>query len=326
MKKIVFALVVLLFAAPTWATVVVDITAAQVGDTNEVIISWATSGIDPNLVRAFGLNIQLDNDANILEVTGLSADYNIYPGTIQIDAQGEVTDQGTIAAEYADLPSDTLAGPPDGTGVTLECASLYAPVGPGSPNAPPLSGDLASIKVSKDCCLTITANVSRAGTTGVVMENPDDVATVNYPAELCIVIESGECYAGQVDYDQWDAVGKPDCWCDVRQCYGNATGEPPEGGAKAGYWYVGLGDLNVMISGWKILEPAVAPTPSGPGITSVPGAACADFSRTAEGGAKAGYWRVGLGDLNILIASWKILEPAVAPTPSGPGIPTDCLP
>jgi hypothetical protein len=127
------------------------------------------------------------------------------------------------------------------------------------------------------------------------------------------------------DYFEWLAVGKPDCWCYPRQCHGDATGEPPEGGAKAGYWYVGLGDLNVLISAWKILEPAVFPTPSGPGIATIPGGICADFSHSAEGGAKAGYWRVGLGDLNILITNWKILEPAVIPTPSGPGVPPDCL-
>jgi len=45
----------------------VYITAAQVGDTNEVIISFdATS--ETNLVRAFALDIKLDNDANIVSV------------------------------------------------------------------------------------------------------------------------------------------------------------------------------------------------------------------------------------------------------------------
>jgi hypothetical protein len=192
MKKIVFALVVLLFAAPAWADEVISITAAQVGDTNEVIISWDASGVEPALVRAFGLNIQLDNDANIPEVTGLSEDYYIYPGTIQINAAGEVTSYGSIAAEYDDLPSDTLEGPPDGNGVTLEAASLYAPVGPGSPNAPPTSGDLASIIVSKSCRLCISANVSRAGATGVVMEDPEQVVTVNY-ACIDVVIPPPGC-------------------------------------------------------------------------------------------------------------------------------------
>lgn len=325
MKKIVLTLIVLLFATPAWA--VVNITATQVGESNEVIISWETVN-EPNLVRAFGLDIRLDNDANILSVTGLSPDYKIYPGTIQIDVDGQITYDGTIAAEYSDLPSDTLEGPPDGNGVTLEAASLYAPVGPGSPNAPPASGDLASLIISKSCTLCITANVSRAGTDGVVMEDPDQPVTVNYPA-VCLDVNIPEipidCYIGQVDYDQFEVVGKPTCWCYARQCRGDADGLT-EGNLKAGFWYVGLNDLNIMVSGWKVLEPAVAPTPSGPGITSVEGAACADFDHLEEGNLKAGFWRVGLNDLNIMVAHWKILEPAVAPTPSGPGIPGDCAP
>ena len=182
MKKIVLTLIVLLFATPAWA--VVDITAVQVGDTNEVIISFVNDDLGSN-VRAFGLNIQLDNDANILEATGLSADYWVYPGSILIDAEGLVTDEGTIAADYFDLESDTLPGPPDGNGVTLEAASLYAPPGLGSPNEPFRSGDLASIIVSKSCTLCITANVSRAGADGVVMEDPDEAVTVYYPS-VCL--------------------------------------------------------------------------------------------------------------------------------------------
>ncbi|MDH4239213.1 MAG: hypothetical protein OEW48_06595 [Phycisphaerae bacterium] len=129
------------------------------------------------------------------------------------------------------------------------------------------------------------------------------------------------------DYSEWLSVGKPDCWCCPRQCHGNATPtcEPPEGSAKAGYWYVGLNDLNILVSAWKILEPAVAPTPSGPGVGSVPNGICADFDHAKEGSVKAGFWRVGLNDLNILVANWKILEPAVLPTPGGPGVPPDCL-
>ncbi|MDH4240320.1 MAG: hypothetical protein OEW48_12225, partial [Phycisphaerae bacterium] len=283
---------------------------------------------ETNLVRAFGLNITLDNDANIVSATGLSADYWVYPGTIQIAADGTISFMGSIAAEYGDLPSDTLPGPPDGNGVTLEAASLYAPVGPGSPNAPAKSGDLAEIIVDANSTLCITANVSRAGATGVVMENPDEVVTVNV-ACLFVNVPKPElptdCYQNEADYDQFLEVGSPTCWCYLRQCHGDADGLK-EGSAKAGYWFVGLNDLNILVSAWKVLEPAVAPTPSGPGITSVTDGACADFDHLKEGSAKAGYWRVGLGDLNLLVANWKILEPAVAPTPSGPGVPGNCTP
>jgi hypothetical protein len=311
MKKILFALVILLFASPAWANVIIS--AAQVGETNEVIISWETVD-EPNLVRAFGLDIQLDNDANILEVVALSADYWVHPGTIQIDAEGVVTYDGTIAAEYADLPSDTLPGI-DSNGVTLEAGSLYAPVGPASINAPPTSGDLASIFVSKSCYLCITANVSRAGATGVVMEDPDVVVTVDYPAEcLDVNIPPGDCYYGMVDFDEWVGVGKPPCWCYKRQCHGDADGELG-GSAKTGYYAVGPGDLNILIAGWLVLEPGF-----GPGIDTIPNGICADFAHNQGGSAKTGYYRVGPADLNILITNWLVLEPGF-----GPGVPEDCL-
>jgi len=321
MKKIVLALVVLLFASPAWADV--NITAAQVGETNEVIISFDASEEDPDLPRAFAINIQLDNDANILEVTptivGESIEpdnlgYGIFPGTIIIDALGNVTDAGTPVAEYGDLESDTLPGL-DSNGVTIELASLYAPVGVGSPNAPPASGVLVSVFVSKSCTLCISANVSRAGATGVVMEDPDQVVTVNYSECIDVNIAPGECYWGMADYDQWDAVGKPECWCYQRQCRGDADGLK-QGSALAGYMYVGTNDLAILISGWKVLEP-----PKGPGITSVPGGACADFDHAKQGSALAGYMRVGTNDLNVLIAHWKVLEP-----PKGTGVPADCQP
>jgi hypothetical protein len=315
MKKIVFVLAALVFASPALADV--NITAAQVGEPcdGRVQISWdATS--ETNLVRAFGLNVTLDNDANVVSATGLSADYWVYPGTIVIAADGTITDSGSIAAEYSDLPSDTLPGPPDGNGVTLECASLYAPVGPGSPNAPAKSGILAELIINKDCTLCISANVSRAGATGVVMENPDEVVTVNYPPVCLDVCVPGEieCYKGQPDYGIWDAVGKPDCWCNLRQCRGDADGTL-HGTPIGGYFWVGIPDLNILVSAWQVKEP-----PKGAGIDSVPNGICADFDHTLHGTPIGGYFRVGIPDLNILVASWQVKEP-----PKGPGIPGDCL-
>jgi len=299
MKKIVFALVVLLFAAPTWA--VVDITAV-VGEceANTVVtISFDASSEDPDLVRAFGLNIQCDNDANILEVTGINPDYYIYPGTIQINAAGEVTYQGTIAAEYGDLPSDTLPGPPDGNGVTIECASLYAPVGPGSPNAPAASGDLLTFRVDKTCNVTITANVSRAGATGVVMEDPDDDPTVNFPATFLVEVCVGpdECYTGP-QIDEWRSVGSPDCWCasvNPRQCHGDSVGDAQ---GRYNYW-VGTNDLAVFVAAWNKsfadIEGQVEPISGTPLI-------CADCDHLPEG--RYAY-RVSANDLGIFVANWN---------------------
>ena len=202
MRKIVFTLVLLMFVDPTMANVVV--TLDQVGDTNEIIINYDATSESPDLVRAFGLNVQLDTDANIVavipKIVGLSVKdangFGIFPGTIVIDAGGNVTNDGTPVGQLSDSP-DTLSGL-DSNGVTLEMASLYAPVGPGSPNAPAQKGELARfiIGATGDHCITITANVSRAGATGVVMEDPTLVVTVDLPTSVCVYIpEDVPCWS-----------------------------------------------------------------------------------------------------------------------------------
>ena len=282
MKKILFTLVVLMFAGQAWAAV--DISGAQVGDTNEAIISFDASS-DPCLVRAFSFNIQTDNDANILEVTGVNADYYIYPGTIQIDAAGVVQDYGSPAAPQSDLPSDTLAGI-DTNGVTVELASLYAPVGPASPNQPDPCGPILSIRVSKPCCLTITANVSRAGSTGVVMESPDEVVTVNLPGAAICIDWSTECLKdSDPGYVTWQALGNPPCWCYKHQCQGDADG------LAAFLRYVNLSDLTILKAEFgKTIAELVAMS-----------GGCADFDHIATFGRP-----VGLSDLNTLKANFGV--------------------
>jgi hypothetical protein len=141
----------------------------------------------------------------------------------------------------------------------------------------------------------------------------DNLKVYNYAYDLeqdCFPI----CHP---DYDEWVLMGRPDCWCYPRQCHGD-TDNQTEGGPKTGYYYVHFNDLNVLLAGWDVREPAPPPIPSGPGIVTctapngVP-CVCADFKHDQEGGAKTGYYRVHFNDLNILIASWNILEPAPPP-------------
>jgi hypothetical protein len=110
------------------------------------------------------------------------------------------------------------------------------------------------------------------------------------------------------------AAGKPDCWCNPRQCHGDVDGAVG-GSSKAGYYYVGPADLNVLIASWLLKEP-----PHGPGIGSAGNGICADFAHDEGGSAKSGYYRVGPSDLNILIANWLKKEP-----PHGRGVSPDCL-
>jgi hypothetical protein len=291
MKKILFLLVALMFAAPAFASV--DITIAQdAGNDCIAIISFDASS-EPNLVRAFALDISADNDANIIGVTLLSTDYVIHPGTIVIDTSGNVTDYGTPVAPESDLPSDTLGGIGTG-GVTIEMASLYAPVGPSSPNAPAPSGQLVSVEVDKECTLTIAANVSRAGSTGVVMESPDEVVTVNLPAGLsmtgCNVVS--ECLKDtSAEYTAWDSWGKPDCWCYKKQCKGDINGALFLGKP------VTLADLNTFKLAFNLTDVD---------LVNVTDGICADLNHAAFLGK-----RVTLADLNTFKAYFNLADASV---------------
>jgi hypothetical protein len=304
MKKIVLVFVVLL-AAPAFADVNITAVVGEC-DVNTLVTVSFDARSEANRVRAFGLNIQCDNDANIVEVTPtmegvcteLEQGYGIFPGTILIDGTGQVTYVGTPVGEYGDLVSDTLPGL-DSNGVTIEMASLYAPVGPVSPNAPDPCGPILTFRVDKACNVTITANVSRAGPTGVVMEDPDEVVTVNLPPVLLVdVCATVLCYDLMADAAEWDIVGQPDCWCYPRQCLGDADGLPY---GKSNY-YVSIPDLTILKAAWNKQASALSGNE-----------ACADFDHLPYG--KSNY-RVSIPDLTILKANWNV----------GGGPAATCLP
>jgi hypothetical protein len=261
---------------------------------NEFFIGFdATSEI--NLIRAFALNIRLSNDANIIEVTGISPDYYIYPGTIRIDASGNVIDYGSALADYNDLSSGTLTGL-DSNGITIEMASLYAPTGPGSPNAPAKFGDLLSIIVSEESipiydrcgrlvngtyCITISGNAARAGSTGVVMEDPNEIVDV-YFHEYCTPIPSsgfGCMKATSPDYGTWVAWDCPACWCYSRQCRGDADG------TRTGPFWVAIPDLNIFRAAFNKTDIILGGLANG---------ICSDSDHM-----KTGPFRVAIPDLNI---------------------------
>jgi len=111
----------------------------------------------------------------------------------------------------------------------------------------------------------------------------------------------------------WVETGEPDCWCNLRQCHGDAD-DKAHGSPKTGLYYVGPSDLNILVSAWLVKE-----LPHGPGIASIPNGVCADFAHDAGGSEKTGLYRVGPSDLNVLVANWLVREP-----PKGPGIDPNC--
>jgi hypothetical protein len=137
---------------------------------------------------------------------------------------------------------------------------------------------------------------------------------------VAMVVSTGpcDCYpSSDPAYNDWVSFGKPACWCNYRQCHGDADGLA-QGNTKSGLYYVGTNDLTVLIAAWQVLEP-----PKGPGIATItvngiPGI-CADFAHDAQGNTKSGIYRVGTNDLSRMLTYWQVLEP-----PKGTGTPADC--
>jgi hypothetical protein len=180
---------------------------------------------------------------------------------------------------------------------------------------------------------TATANIIAAGltlgvrttacsntiATGKVISTNPTSGTVTCGA-VAYVVSTGPCDcfpSSDPAYSDWVSFGKPACWCNLRQCHGDADGLA-QGTTKSGLYYVGTNDLSVLIAAWQVLEP-----PNGPGIATIsvggiPGI-CADFAHDAQGTTKSGIYRVGTNDLSRMITYWQVLEP-----PNGTGTPADC--
>ncbi len=194
MRKISLILAfVLLLTAPVWAEV--GIKCSIIVD-NEVTVSYRVTEDEPNLVRAFALDIKVTG-ANIVDVNDLVSDYyTIYPGSIDIDGD-EVIDWGTAVADPNDPGS--ITGP---NAVTIEMGALYSPTDDASPNAPPDQNDNNWYELLKFTCdgtpgaVAISENDTRGG---VVMTDPTLDPDVN-------------------------ALGctGPGCWLYLTQCHGDS--------------------------------------------------------------------------------------------------------
>jgi hypothetical protein len=176
MRMTVSILVVLLLASPAVATVIV--TCRDLGNWIAEI-SYDASG-EPNLVKAFALDITVDGGATIDSIsdykvgmsTATDPGYGIFPGSIQI-VNGEVIDWGTPVAD----PTYPGTQPGLGTsGITIEMGSLYS----GAENAPLVSDTLCKITVNPQGAsvvhISIAENIIRGG---IVMENPEYIPTVS---------------------------------------------------------------------------------------------------------------------------------------------------
>lgn len=292
MRTLIFALTVLLLAAPVWATV--EITLDKVG--NEVTIGYESD--ETQLIRAFALDI-VATGGNITAISGYTpgddnGTYGIYPGSfddnIEVDPEtGEVV-SWAVAGYTPVAPSDDpdALGDIPGPAITIEMGSLY----PEGGNAPSQTeGTLCTITVESTVTeVCVTANATRGN---VVLEDS------NEPVELIVGCVGGECYPtdNQTRYDRWVAVGKPGCWCPAgtgvasdgnpsrgNQCYGDADNVK-----QYGYYEVYTDDLAIFAADWKKL------------CTDTLVNACSDTDHVCQ----YSYYAVYTDDLARLVLGWK---------------------
>jgi hypothetical protein len=142
------------------------------------------------LVRAFALDVTVDS-GTIDSYSAAHASYNIYPGSIVIDAGGTVTDYGSPIADSS-YPG-TLGGLTT-SGVTIEMGSLYA----SGETPPPTSGALITLTVSGPCNVSITENVIRGG---IVMEDPAVPANPSFTGCEVGGVQACDCLGDLVGTD-----------------------------------------------------------------------------------------------------------------------------
>lgn len=187
MKKLLIALLIAIMAAPAMAGVIVDANATDL----EVTVSYDTNGLGKD-IRAFGLDVTVDNGAKITAVTDLSLKsgngYWVHPGSIVISGSS-VTNEGTPVSPNS-YP-DTLGGL-NTAGITIEMGSLYE-----GANTPSTTGSLLSFTVdlngADDCNVVVALNSTRGG---VVI---DDLTAADAVLEGCKV--TGGWYPPCWDYD-----------------------------------------------------------------------------------------------------------------------------
>ena len=195
MKKIVLMLAVLLLAVPAMAEVFITV---EYEDEGVIAIKYDAREEDPNLVRAFALDICLTGGATIDDISdfkvgesnSVDPGYGIFMGSIQIDEEGEVVSYGNPVAPDESPGSVGILGDPN---ITIELGSLYYD----EANAPDPCGLLCKITVSGTCDLCITENETRGG---IVMEDLSAV-DVNLPVCPLEIIVDCPCLGDIADTD-----------------------------------------------------------------------------------------------------------------------------
>ena len=118
-----------------------------------------------------------------------------------------------------------------------------------------------------------------AGSGQAVMEGGSRPTPVGGAGSLCLP----ESYSS---YNDWVALGEPDCWCAPYQCDGDV-----DGATETAFKYrIYNNDMAIVVANWKKT------------IDDVTLDACADIDHKAEGPAE---YRVYSNDIAIVTSNWK---------------------
>jgi len=290
MRRFMLIVAALVFASPALA---VTIDANKVSDGVAITYTGGTG------VRAFALDVTVDNGATITGISGFysgeGAGYGIFPGNFR-DFIAPAT-PNWVDVNYTPVAPEGDPGAAGALGesaITIELGSLYD----GAPNQPPPDGNLCVLTIDApngDCNVCISLNPERGN---VVLEDASEAA-VNLPPDGCRHILF-DCFpSSYTTYNDWVTMGKPGCWCappngSGYQCDGDADGV--DSGMPFKYRVYG-GDVTMLINNWKkkITDPTLDP--------------CADFDHKDSG--MPFKYRVYGSDVTTLITNWKAKDTAL---------------
>ncbi len=298
MTRILLIVAMLLAVSPAMG---VTITAVDEGG-GVVRVGYA----DGNGIRAFALDITLDNGATFTSISdyktgesnSASPGFGIFPGRFRdyiapANPNWSDVNYSPVAPVGDPDNNDTGLG---GNYITVELGSLYS----GDANKPLAAGTLFKLHCTGngDANLCVKLNATRGN---VVKEDATEAAVTLPGTGGCLKVMFECMLSTNPTYAQWKVVKSPNCWCFgfvPRQCHGDADGKA-EG--RNNYW-ASTGDLNVLIAAWNKTFAQI----DGQSYNGVP-LICADFDHNSEG---RNSYRVAANDLNILITNWnKVNKP-----------------
>ena len=285
MRKISLILAMFVLTAPALAVVTITVDQNDTDPLSFNILYDVNEGED---VRAYALDIFVDNDACIVEVNdfhvgesnSVTPGYGIFPSNFAQhidpeDPEWDAEDYNPLG-DANDYPEDTLVGL-DTNGITVELGSLYV----GDNNDPCDSGILLEIVVGSDdfSKISLALNQIRGG---IVLKDassppPEDIVLVPWERQDCLI--GGN--AGPLEYSDWSNPlwNKPACWCYCRQCRGDADGK------KTLLYWVAIPDLSLFKLAFSKTDAVLATIPNG---------ICCDYDHK-----KTLLYRVAIPDLTI---------------------------